>query len=189
MSPVTVWQAANGSIKLHQLSNSADAVEGFDKVTVEDGKEIVETENGFEQRPRVVEKLIPRYAPIPYNEQIDYHEMLEPFEGYTCVSTDYTGSAPEVDPSLWRWDGNKIITITPVPKWVSAKQVRILLLRKGLLAQVKQMIAQQDEATQIEWEFSEKYERDNPLLLSLAANIPLDSAQIDQFFIEAAAIP
>lgn len=182
MTAITVWKNDAGEVRLHQLTDDHDKIVSYNTV-----KSVMNT--GTAEEPVFEDVQVPVYGPTPYAEQIDYLEMLEPFEGYTCVSTDYTGSAPEVDPSLWRWDGNKIIAITPVPKWVSAKQVRILLLRKGLLAQVKQMIAQQDEATQIEWEFSEKYERDNPLLLSLAANIPLDSAQIDQFFIEAAAIP
>ena len=47
------------------------------------------------------------------------------------------------------------------------------------------MIAAQDRATQITWQFASVFLRDDPLLISLAANLGLTTAQIDDFFIAA----
>ena len=50
------------------------------------------------------------------------------------------------------------------------------------------MIKTQDKAAQITWEFASEFRRDNPLLTALGANLGLTVAQIDQFFIAAAAL-
>ena len=110
------------------------------------------------------------------------------YAGYTCASENYTGAAPDTDPSLWRWNGSSITAAIPVPASVTPRQVRLLLLQQGLLDQVEAMIAQQDKATQIAWQYAEIFRRDDPLLNGLAQNLGLSSAQIDQFFIAAAAI-
>jgi hypothetical protein len=47
------------------------------------------------------------------------------------------------------------------------------------------MIANQDEATKITWEYALEFRRDDPLLLQLAKNLNLTEEQIDQFFIAA----
>ena len=73
-----------------------------------------------------------------------------------------------------------------VPEGVTPRQVRLILLQQGLLANVEAMIAQQDEATKITWEFASEFRRDDPLLLSLAQSLGLTSEQIDDFFIAAA---
>lgn len=75
----------------------------------------------------------------------------------------------------------------PVPYSIAPRQCRLLLLQQGLLQQVEDMIAQQDEATRITWEYALEFRRDDPLLLQLAANMspPLTEAQIDEFFIAA----
>lgn len=73
-----------------------------------------------------------------------------------------------------------------VPESITPCQCRLYLLQIGMLANVEAMIAQQDEATKIAWEYSSKFRRDNPLLLSLAEKLGLMEKQIDQFFIAAA---
>lgn len=73
-----------------------------------------------------------------------------------------------------------------VPATVTPKQVRLILLQQGLLDTVEAMIATQDKATQITWEFASVFERNNPLLKQLAVNLSLTDEQIDQFFIAAA---
>lgn len=110
------------------------------------------------------------------------------YVGYKCVSEDYSGPAPETDASLWRWDGRQITAASTVPASVTPRQVRLLLLGRGLLDQVEAMIAQQDRATQITWDKALEFRRDDPLLLTLGANLGLTSEQIDQFFIAAAAL-
>lgn len=77
-----------------------------------------------------------------------------------------------------------------VPKVVSARQVRLLLLNQGLLDDVEAIIAQQDRATQIAWEYATEFNREESLLNTLAQQPPLsfDEAQLDQFFMAAAAL-
>ena len=75
-----------------------------------------------------------------------------------------------------------------VPVSVTPRQVRLLLLSQNLLDQVEEMIASQDRATQITWEFAVEFRRDDPLLLSLAGNLGLTDEQLDAFFIQAAAL-
>lgn len=77
-------------------------------------------------------------------------------------------------------------SIIRVPKSITPRQCRLILLQQGLLASVEAMIAQQDEATRVAWEYASEFRRDDPLLLQLATNLQLTSQQIDQFFIAAA---
>ena len=76
----------------------------------------------------------------------------------------------------------------PVPYSITPRQCRLLLLQQGLLAQVETMIAAQDEATRITWEYALEFRRDDPLLTQLAGNLtpPLTNEQLNQFFIAAA---
>ena len=121
-------------------------------------------------------------------EQIAHLATLEGFAGFTCVEDDYTGSAPDTDPALWRWQDGEIVATVPVPASVTPRQVRLLLLQKGILASVEAMIAQQDQAAKITWEFATEFKRDDALLNTLGQALGLNSAQIDQFFIEAATL-
>lgn len=100
-------------------------------------------------------------------------EHGEPFEGLeNGIWTIRT-----VDPS----------TLPPaVPKSITPRQCRLVLMSQGLLADVEAMIAAQDEATRITWEYALEFHRDDPLLNALAVNLNLTSEQIDQFFIAAA---
>lgn len=72
-----------------------------------------------------------------------------------------------------------------VPASISPRQVRLLLLQKNMLADVENMIAQQDQATQITWQYATVFLRNDPLLNRLAANLGLTDVEIDQFFNEA----
>lgn len=121
-------------------------------------------------------------------EQIAALAMLNAFAGFGCVSTDYTGPIPDADASLWRWNGTDIVAAVSVPQVVTPRQVRLLLLSQNLLDDVEAMIAQQDRATQITWEFAIEFRRDDPLLNALAANLGLTEQQIDEFFIAASAL-
>ena len=76
--------------------------------------------------------------------------------------------------------------VVPVPSSITPRQCRLLLLQQGLLSQVEAMIAQQDDATRITWEYALEFRRDDPLLNQLAANLGLTSEEIDEFFIAAA---
>lgn len=76
-------------------------------------------------------------------------------------------------------------TAPPVPYSVTPRQVRLLLLRKGLLPSVTALIATQSQEAQIAWEYATEFKRDDPLLLGVAQALNLTSAQLDEFFIEA----
>lgn len=73
-----------------------------------------------------------------------------------------------------------------IPQSITPRQCRIELLNRGLLDQVEVMIAGQDQATRITWEYAVLFERQNPLLLTLAENLGLSNEQIDEFFVAAA---
>ena len=75
-----------------------------------------------------------------------------------------------------------------VPASVTPRQVRLLLLSQGLLANVEAMIAESDDATKITWQYASEFRRNDPLLEGLGAQLGLTSEQIDEFFIAAAAI-
>ena len=72
-----------------------------------------------------------------------------------------------------------------VPEAITPRQCRLMLLQMGISQSVEEMIAQQDEATKVSWEYATEFRRDNPLLLSLSANLSLSSAEIDKFFVTA----
>lgn len=80
-------------------------------------------------------------------------------------------------------------TLPPqVPYSVTPRQVRLLLLQQNLLTDVEALIAQQDEATKITWQYALEFRRDDPLLNQLAVNLNLTQEQLDQFFIDANAL-
>lgn len=80
-------------------------------------------------------------------------------------------------------------TLPPlVPESITPRQCRLILAQQGLLDSVEAMIAQQNRATQITWEYALEFRRDDPLLNALAGpdKLNLSKEQIDQFFIAAA---
>lgn len=122
------------------------------------------------------------------DEQIAHLATLEVFEGWQCVNTDFSGSVPDAESSLWRWSDGQIVAVPKVPASVTPRQVRLLLLQQGLLSQVEAMIAAGDEAAKITWEFASEFRRDDPLLLALSSQLGLTPQQVDGFFIAAAQI-
>lgn len=65
-------------------------------------------------------------------EQITYIATLSFLDGFTCVSKNYTGTAPKTDPSLWRWDGSAITSLPPPPPEPTVEQVREVLAGLGM---------------------------------------------------------
>jgi hypothetical protein len=114
--------------------------------------------------------------------------------------TQDDGHVIVVEPGHHRWgefaSGDGIIPFTPdpiqkpVPLSVTRRQARQALLLSGKLAQVQPAIDSipdpiQRGMVQIEWDDSQTFERNRPTLIALATAIGLDSAQIDNLFIEA----
>ena len=90
------------------------------------------------------------------------------------------------------WDTRDVAApVAPiVPEQVSRRQARQALLLAGLLDQVPAKIATIEDPVKrglalIEWEDSQVFERNRPLLLELGGAIGLDAAGLDKLFIEA----
>ena len=80
---------------------------------------------------------------------------------------------------------------TPVPASITARQIRLYLVRHGIpLAQVDAAIdaipdAQQREECRVEWDYAPYVERSHPMLIPLAAALGLGESQVDDAFREA----
>lgn len=87
-----------------------------------------------------------------------------------------------------------IVPPEPTPATVSARQIRLWLVRNNItLADVDAAIAaipdaQQQNEVRVEWEYAPYVERSHPMLSPLALALGLTEEQIDQAFIEAAGI-
>ena len=82
----------------------------------------------------------------------------------------------------------------PVPERVSARQIRLWLVRHGVsLAAVDAAIDAipdqlQRDSVRVEWDYAPYVERSHPMLIPLAAALGLTEQQVDQAFIEASSI-
>ena len=113
---------------------------------------------------------IPNPIFLPNGLHVHSPQINFDYGGYTLVEWEMEEPAPSV------------------PTSVTPRQVRLLLLQQNLLASVEAMIAQQDEATKITWQYALEFRRDDALLNQLATNLNLTQEQIDQFFITAASL-
>ena len=108
----------------------------------------------------------------------------------------YTHTVQELPPVLvegvltQRWE---VVTrgAPVVPATVTRRQARQALLLAGLLNQVPAAIAAIPDPVlrdmaQIEWDDSQTFERHRPLLIQLASALGLNSAALDNLFIQAA---
>ncbi len=94
-----------------------------------------------------------------------------------------------------RWNGSEWFLPTPtVPESVSARQIRLWLLGKGVsMSAVDTAIdaipdAAQRDSVRVEWEYAPYVERSHPMLVPLAAALGLTEEQVDQAFVEAAVL-
>lgn len=115
---------------------------------------------------------IPNPLVLPNGDRVHAPSLNTPYSDYTLVE--------------WLMDEPP----PAVPASISPRQVRLLLFQQNMLADVEAMIAQQDQATQITWQYAQEFRRDDPLLTKLASNLspPLSSEEIDAFFVAAAAL-
>lgn len=92
--------------------------------------------------------------------------------------------------AVWN-NGSWIIPEIPIPTSVSARQIRLWLIRHNFeLSQIESAIDNiQDplirETVRIEWEYAPYIERSHPWLVPLAQSLGLTEEQIDQAFREA----
>lgn len=116
------------------------------------------------------------------------HIIVTDFERLTWVNyranmaRDGVELAPEAPPAL-----------PSIPQQVTRRQARQALLLAGLLGHVPAKIAAIADPTargmaQIEWDDSQIFERDRPLLIVLATQLGLTSSQLDALFVRAATL-
>jgi hypothetical protein len=93
------------------------------------------------------------------------------------------------------WNGSEwVVPAPPVPESVSARQIRLWLVRHGIsLAAVDAAIDAipdqlQRDSVRVEWDYAPYVERAHPMLVPLAAALGLTEQQVDRAFIEAAII-
>ena len=73
-----------------------------------------------------------------------------------------------------------------VPQVVTRRQALLALLAAGKLDQIELLIQSAPRAVRIAWEAAGTFERDNPLIATLAPQLGLTDQDVDNLFIEAA---
>jgi hypothetical protein len=132
-----------------------------------------------------------RIAPLPWRVRL--------LDGSTRTDPDQWSSDPAALAAAGyvvteRTPEDDIVPPEPTPASVSARQIRLWLLGKGVsMAAVDAAInalpdAAEREAVQVEWEYAPYVERSHPMLVPLAAALGLTEEQVDQAFVEAAVI-
>lgn len=127
--------------------------------------------------------LVPEMAPIP-GWHINLSERVPELEQYEVA-------APATPDRVFA--GNDDVAPPRVPARVTRRQARQALALAGLFSQVQPAIdaipdPQQRQLAQIEWDDSQDFERERPLLIELGHAIGLDDAGIDELFIQAGAL-
>ncbi len=107
---------------------------------------------------------------VAYGPNVSEYEPNVPPGGRLEV-----GAAPAVDRNI-------------VPRVVTRRQALLALLAAGNLDQVEQHIQSSPRAVQIAWEAAGTFERDNPLIEALAQHVGLSAQDVDNLFIQAAAL-
>jgi len=84
-----------------------------------------------------------------------------------------------------KWNGSAFEDVpkppAPIPT-VSAWQIRKGLNALGLRAAVEAAVASADQNTKDAWQYAKEFERDHPLVISLAAAIGKTSEELDALF-------
>lgn len=90
------------------------------------------------------------------------------------------------------WDGENFTTPEPTtsaPESITPRQGMLILSRYNLLTPVQSALAnmegQEGVEARIDFERANEWKRDWPLLIGMATQFGLSSAQIDQMFVEA----
>lgn len=119
----------------------------------------------------------PVYGWIPFTASPDDTEPLGKELYAKAIAGDYGDIQPYVEPE----------PLPPViPSVVTMRQARLALLQAGLLPLVETAIASMESpAAQIEWDYSQEVNREQPLVKQLAEALNLTSDQLDNLFLEA----
>lgn len=76
----------------------------------------------------------------------------------------------------------------PVPQSVSRFRARAVLQLAGLLDDADAVVAEMHPLTRIAWTDAASFRRDSPILISVAQQLQLSDAQVDDLFRQAAAL-
>ena len=115
--------------------------------------------------------------------RMDVPEYWQPPEGCTAVPDDELRAG-------WQYAPDS----SPVPSQVSARQIRLWLVRNGIpLATVEEAIDSimdqpTRDAIRVEWEYAPYIERSHQWLVPLAQVLGLDEAAVDAAFREASSL-
>lgn len=126
---------------------------------------------------------VPEMAPVP-GWHINLSEHIPELKPYEI-------DAPATPDRVFA--GGQVVESPRVPSKVTRRQARQALALAGLFAAVQPAIdaipdPQRRQLAQIEWDDSQDFERERPLLIELGHAIGLDDAGIDELFIQAGAL-
>lgn len=109
-------------------------------------------------------------------------------------AAEWTALPPRPSPDHQWIGGEWTIPPQPVPESVSARQIRLWLIRHGVgLRLVDAAIdaisdQQQRDEVRVEWDYAPYVERAHPMLIPLASALGMTEGQVDQAFREAAGL-
>ena len=121
---------------------------------------------------------------LNYNGTI--YQNIEDLE--TAMSSD---GLSEEQKQFLRNDFNGVPNPAPinsVPKFVTPRQIRLALIMSGISLDVientiNSLSEPQKSIVRVTWEYSVEFQRNNPVLTSMAPVLGLTSEQVDQLFI------
>lgn len=79
-------------------------------------------------------------------------------------------------------------TVRPYLAPLSPRQVRQVLTANNLRTEVESAIAASSPTIKDWWNYASQFERDNAVLVSMAASLGLTDAQVDAMFVQGAAL-
>lgn len=101
--------------------------------------------------------------------------------GMLCVERGTGADLTAADPQFDDPQPQTTQTVTP-------RQMRLALNRAGLRAVVEAAVASAPQDVKDSWEYSTLIERDNPVLVSMAATLGISAIEIDDLFALAASL-
>lgn len=129
-----------------------------------------------------------RAAQIENGVVVNFAEVLEYFGPFVDPKDAVFGSTIKEDGTF----NSPVVTpvVAPVPERVTRRQARQALLLNGLLDTVQPAIdaipdTMQRGLAQIEWDDSQIFLRERPLVIAIGGAIGLDAAGLDALFIQA----
>lgn len=101
-----------------------------------------------------------------------------------------------LDPSkIWQIRDNFIVELdeyptetTPVPQYISPRQIRQSLNHFNLRTQVEAVVASGDQDLKDWWEFATSFDREHPLVLDMSNVLNITNEQLDEIWIYGASI-